>query len=53
VFGADVRRRGGWPISNFLYRWLSSDAAMFVALFVLLCLLLVYFYFALSFEYFD
>ena len=48
-----MKSRDGQPRSNFLYRWVSSDAAMFAALFVLLCVLVIYFYFAVTFKYFD
>jgi hypothetical protein len=48
-----MKSRGGQSRLNFLYRWLSSDAAIFGALFVLFCLLLLYFFFALTFKYFD
>jgi hypothetical protein len=53
MLGAGMKRQDGRAKSNFLYRWLSSDAAMYAALFVLGCLLLVYLFFAISFKYFD
>ena len=48
-----MKSRGGQSRSNFLHRWLSSDAAMFAILLVLLCVILIYFYFAVTFKYFD
>jgi hypothetical protein len=52
VLGANMKGWGGRLRSN-LHRWLGNDATMFVALFVLFCLLFLYFFFALTFKYFD
>jgi hypothetical protein len=51
--GAEMKSGSGPSRWDLLYQWIRSDMAMFIALILLLCLLLVFFYFALSFRYLD
>jgi hypothetical protein len=54
ALGAEMKRQYGRPRSSFFWpRWLNGDAVAYIAAFVLLCVLLLYFFFALTFKYFD
>jgi hypothetical protein len=48
-----MQNRDERPRSSFWFRWLKGDAVIYIAAFVLLCVLLLYFFFALTFKYFD
>jgi hypothetical protein len=49
-----MKNQDGRPRSSFFWpRWLKGDAVTYIAAFVLLCVLLLYFFFALTFKYFD
>jgi len=53
ALGAEMKNRDGRTRSSFWSRWLKGDAVTYVAAFMLFCVLLLFFFFALTFRYFD